>query len=74
MRRRRASLVAKNATSTIPIVFVIGADPVANGLVASFARPGGNLTGVSLLNGQLMPKRLELLSELVPQASSSPCS
>jgi putative ABC transport system substrate-binding protein len=58
---------AKNATSTIPIVSLVG-DPVATGLYASLARPGGNLTGVSPLTAELMPKRLELLSELVPQA------
>ncbi|MGC2413721.1 MAG: ABC transporter substrate-binding protein [Stellaceae bacterium] len=58
---------AKNATSTIPIVFSAG-DPIGDGLVTSLARPGGNLTGVSLLVAELMPKRLELLSELVPQA------
>ena len=59
---------AKNATSTIPIVFTVGVDPVARGLVAGFARPGGNLTGFSILTGELSPKRLALLSELVPQA------
>jgi putative ABC transport system substrate-binding protein len=63
------ALAAKNATSTIPIVFSAG-DPVGDGLVTSLARPGGNLTGVSILVSEMMPKRLELLTELVPQASA----
>jgi len=62
-----AAQAAKSVTSTTPIVFETGVDPVEKGLVASFARPGGNLTGVAILTAELMPKRLELLSELVPQ-------
>jgi ABC-type uncharacterized transport system substrate-binding protein len=59
---------AKNATTTIPIAGVIGGDPIADGLIASLARPGGNLTGVTFMMTELMPKLFELLSELVPQA------
>ena len=63
-----ATLAARNATSTIPILFHTVSDPVAIGLVTTLARPGGNLTGVSLMFAELMPKLLEQLLELVPQA------
>jgi putative ABC transport system substrate-binding protein len=63
-----SAIAAKQATSTIPVVFAAGIDPVASGLVASLARPGGNLTGLSILAGSLMPKLLQVLFELVPQA------
>jgi putative ABC transport system substrate-binding protein len=63
-----AAHAARNATSTIPIVFIAGGDPVRQGLVASLARPGGNLTGVSFLIIEQNPKRFEMLRELVPQA------
>jgi putative ABC transport system substrate-binding protein len=58
---------AKAATSTIPVLFISGPDPVEDGLVASLSRPGANLTGVSLYTSELMPKRLQLLTELAPR-------
>src|SRR5215467_5977998 len=77
--RRRVSLIAatggsasahaaKEATATIPVLFIAGPDPVADGLVPSLGRPVGNLTGVGVITSELMPKRVQLLLELIPRA------
>ena len=65
-----AGLAAKSATTTIPIVFEMGADPIAIGLVGSLSRPGGNLTGVTSLSVEVTPKRLEFLHETIPTADA----
>jgi putative ABC transport system substrate-binding protein len=66
-----ASLAAKNATQTIPIVFAASADPVGSGVVASLARPGGNITGLSLMSSELSGKRLGILQEALTHVSQA---
>ena len=65
-----AALAAKSVTTTVPIVFEMGADPIAIGLVGSLSRPEGNLTGITSLNVEVTPKRLEIIHELIPTAAN----
>ena len=65
-----AAMAAKAATATVPIVFVVGLDPVAAGLVANLSNPGGNATGMTLISNTLGPKRVELIRDMFPEASS----
>ena len=69
-----ATLAAKRATSTIPVVMTTVADPVGSGLVANLARPGGNVTGFSLMAAELSTKRLQLLKETIPRSAASQSS